>query len=181
MSAITKLYAQNIVPRERGRASWKQSRQSEHTSSILCPKIRELWCQAYIKKYRAYKNMYSNHKCSVASYLKRKLKQHPEIDVICNGQVISKKRTVTYLGVDLDQDLSGDHTSTKLIQQCNSRLKFLYHKSKFLNPHIRKQLCTALIPRRGDWTYRALGVCRGGFKIGTSLIILRQWNSGLVK
>ena len=48
------------------------------------------------------------------------------------------KEVVTYLGRQLDQDLSGKSMAQKIIHNANASLKFLYRKKMFLNQFCRK-------------------------------------------
>ena len=53
------------------------------------------------------------------------------------------KEVVTYLGGQLDQDLSGKSMAKKIIHKANASLKFLYRKKMFLNQYCRKTVCMA--------------------------------------
>ena len=55
------------------------------------------------------------------------------------------KEVVTYLGGQLDQDLSGKSMAQKIIHKANASLKFLYRKKMFLNQYCRKTVCMAMI------------------------------------
>ena len=66
----------------------------------------------------------------------RKLKQHKFQRISCNGIKVGGKEVVTYLGGQLDQDLSGKSMAQKIIHTANASLKFLYWKKTFLNQPI---------------------------------------------
>ena len=61
------------------------------------------------------------------------------------------KEIVTYLGGQLDQDLSGKSMAQKIIHKANASLKFLYRKKMFLNQYCRKTVCVAMIQSRIDY------------------------------
>ena len=57
----------------------------------------------------------------------------------------------TYLGGQLDQDLSGKSMAQKIINKANASLKFVYRKKMFLNQYRRKTVCMAMIQSRIDY------------------------------
>ena len=71
---------------------------------------------------------------------KRKIKQHNE---------------VKYLGCLFDSNLSGGAMAVKVLNKVNSRLRFLYRKQTFLNSHLRRLLCNALIQPHFDYACQA--------------------------
>ena len=71
----------------------------------------------------------------------------------CNGVEIEAKSSVKYLGVVLDQDMSGRTMGSNVVKKVNSVLKFFYRKNSFLNYTNRKLLCSALIQSRFDYGY----------------------------
>ena len=58
---------------------------------------------------------------------------------------------MTYLGCILDNYLSGESMASKVLSKINGRLKFLYRKQTFLNNHLRRLLCNALIQPHYDY------------------------------
>ena len=58
----------------------------------------------------------------------RKLKQQKFLRLSCNGTYVGGKEVVTYLGGQLDQDLSGKSMAQKIIHKANASLKFFYRK-----------------------------------------------------
>ena len=76
---------------------------------------------------------------------KSKLKNIENFEVHYNGQVIKGQKNVKYLGVLIDQELSGESMFSYTMSKVNSRLKFLYRYKNCLNQALRKQLCTALV------------------------------------
>lgn len=82
---------------------------------------------------------------------KQKLKVKHQLDISCGNTKLTSKSSVGYLGVDLDQSLSGDNICNSIVQKSNSRLKFLYRQASFLNLKTRKQLVSALIQCHFDY------------------------------
>lgn len=75
----------------------------------------------------------------------RKLNNIKKFDVTCNGETISPVKSVKYLGVTLDDSLSGESIANSIISKTGARIKFLYRQAHFLNLKSRKTLCSALI------------------------------------
>ena len=84
---------------------------------------------------------------------KYKLRKESKMNISCNNVPIEAKSNVKYLGVILDQDMSGETTGSKIVKKVNSGLKFLYRKSEFLNVKNRKLLCSAMLQSRFDYGY----------------------------
>ena len=72
---------------------------------------------------------------------KRRLKLAGTFSVLCNGKPIKSASTVKYLGVSLDQCLSGEPIANSIIKKTGDRLKFLYRQALFLNENSRKIVC----------------------------------------
>ena len=45
----------------------------------------------------------------------------------------------------LDETMSGETVALSVINKINNKLKFLYHKNRFLTPTLRRLLCNVLI------------------------------------
>ena len=76
---------------------------------------------------------------NIFTYIKYKdinIKQHPK---------------VTYLGWVLDETISGESMTSKVINKINSKLKFLYRKIRFLSAERRTMLFSALIQPHFDY------------------------------
>lgn len=71
---------------------------------------------------------------------------------MCNNEIIKGSQSVKYLGVTLDQFLSGDDIAFNIIKKGSARLKFFYRKSPFLDEKLCKTLCTALIQCHFDYS-----------------------------
>ena len=65
--------------------------------------------------------------------------------------VTSKSSKITYLGCELDESLSGEAMTLKVINKINSRLKFLYMKNRYLTPYLKWFLFNALIQPHFDY------------------------------
>ena len=83
---------------------------------------------------------------------KRKLKSVSEFKIKCNSHVIKSQTSIKYLGIDLDQNLSGETTANSIIKKINSRLRFMYRKANCLSVATRKTLSMALIQCHFDYS-----------------------------
>ena len=86
---------------------------------------------------------------------KRKLKRVNFFSVRCGDHNIASQEKVKYLGLTIDNILSGENMVNGIIQKVNSRLKFLYRQSKCLNAKTRKTLSSALIMYHFDYACSA--------------------------
>ena len=86
---------------------------------------------------------------------KRRLSTGVKCNVICNGNVIESKSNVTYLGVTLDQFLSGEIIASNILYKSSNKLKFLYRNAGKLNLETKKLLISALIQCHFDYTCSA--------------------------
>ena len=93
---------------------------------------------------------------------KRRLSTGFKLNVICNGNVIESKSNVTYLGVTLDQFLSGEIIASNILYKSSNKLKFLYRNAGKFNIETKNLLISALIQCHFDYTCSA-------------------WNNGLSK
>ena len=76
---------------------------------------------------------------------KRKLKRVETFSVSCDGKVVQRVTQVKYLGVMLDDCLSGSAHVGNVLKVCAGRLAFLYRHKTLLDFQCRKSLCVALI------------------------------------
>ena len=81
---------------------------------------------------------------------KRKLK-HQNLKIQCNGTSIESRTNVSYLGVTLDQALTGDTIVNKVITKCSNKIKFLYRNARQLDLKTKKLLVFALIQCHLDY------------------------------
>ena len=79
------------------------------------------------------------------------MKSESNLNISCRGTDIEPKEKVKYLGVTLEQCLSGESMVKSIIQKANARLKFLYRKQKYLNLHTKKRLVMSLIQCHFDY------------------------------
>ena len=82
---------------------------------------------------------------------KRKLRKAEEFYIECNGHKIKAQNSVKYLGLNLDNQLSGEAIVNNIVQKVNARLKFLYRQCSFLEEKLRKSVCSALIQCHLDY------------------------------
>ena len=54
------------------------------------------------------------------------------INIVCNGNIIESKSTVTYLGVTLIQSLSGDAIPSDVLSKPSNKLKILHRNARKL-------------------------------------------------
>ena len=83
---------------------------------------------------------------------KRKLKNINDFQVKCEDIIIKNVKSVKYLGLMLDDDLSGESIVYNILKKAGGRLKFLYRHSDILNANSRKTLCFALIQCYFDYS-----------------------------
>ena len=55
---------------------------------------------------------------------KKRIQQNNSIQVKCNGNDIESKQQVTYLGLTLDQSISGNTIADKVVLQCSNKVNF---------------------------------------------------------
>ena len=60
----------------------------------------------------------------------RKLKRVENFSLTCEGEPIKRVSTVKYLGVELDENMSGEAHGKKLVSKCVGRISFLYLDKK---------------------------------------------------
>ena len=82
----------------------------------------------------------------------RKLKKLNDFNVMCNNEPIKSTQSVKYLGITLDQCLSGESAANNVIAKAGARLRFLYRQAQFLDQKTRKTLVSALIQCHFDYS-----------------------------
>ena len=105
-----------------------------------------------------------------------RLKSLSVLSITCKGTVIEAKTTVKYLGVVLEQCLSGANMATFVIQKANAMLKFLYRKRNFFNLTTKKLLVMSLIQCHFDcacsfWYPRISKVLKNKLQVTQNKII----------
>ena len=84
---------------------------------------------------------------------KRKLRKVKDFHIVCNDHTIDSTTSVKYLGLNIDNILSGEIVVNSIISKVNARLKFLYRQSNCLSEKARKNLCSALILCHFDYSF----------------------------
>ena len=74
-----------------------------------------------------------------------RMKVGDDFKVQCFGKEIRRVSGVKYLGIYLDEKLSGNEQAMAVLKKISSRLAFLYRKAPFLNQRCRRLLCMSLI------------------------------------
>ena len=82
---------------------------------------------------------------------KRKLNEVNSFSVCSGDTKLSSSKTVQYLGVKLDEPLSGDEITRDIISKASAWLKFIYRQANCLNMASRKLLCSSLIMCHFDY------------------------------
>ena len=82
---------------------------------------------------------------------KRKLRKNSDFSIECNGHTIKAQHSVKYLGLNLDDQQTGEEIVNNIVQKVNGRLKFLYRQCNFLEEKLRKSICSALIQCHLDY------------------------------
>ena len=83
---------------------------------------------------------------SILSLPKTKKQENWNIEIKYGNINIKQCSKVTYLGCELDENLSGEAMTLEVINKINSRLRFLYRKNRCLSPYLKRLLlCNALI------------------------------------
>ena len=82
---------------------------------------------------------------------KRKRNRTGEFRVKCGESFINRVHSVKYLGVMLDDCLSGEEHVTMTISKISSRISFLYRNAHLLSQRCRQTFCSALIQPYFDY------------------------------
>ena len=79
---------------------------------------------------------------------RRKLQKASALKVKCSKNKIETKNTVTFLGITLDQTLTGYSIAEKLLNKSACKLKFLYRNTRQFDSKIKKtpHLSTHSVP-----------------------------------
>ena len=83
---------------------------------------------------------------------KHKVSRTRKMNVTCKGTNINNTDTVTYLGAIIDSCLTGEHMAERVLKKVNSRLKFLFRKSRYLTRKTKKLLYNSLIQCHYDYS-----------------------------
>ena len=82
--------------------------------------------------------------------------------MISNGTVVTCKSKVKYLGVTIDNDLSGETMAHSVIGKVSRELKVLYRNAKYIKFIERNILCSTLLQSHFDYGYNVWyrGLCK---------------------
>ena len=92
---------------------------------------------------------------SILFSTKNKKKKIGILEIKYGNINIKQYSKVTYLGCELDENLSGEAMALKVINKINSRLRFLYRKNRYLSPYLKRLLCNAIIQPHFDYACSA--------------------------
>ena len=76
---------------------------------------------------------------------RRKLQGAQDFRVLCDGREVKRVSSVRYLGVMLDENLSGKVQAMSVVKKVAARLSFLYRSARLFDLKSRRMLCMALI------------------------------------
>ena len=83
---------------------------------------------------------------------KSKLKKVKNYKIECQGHVIYATNCVKYLGVLLNQTLSGEEIVTSVMKKVHAKISFLYRQASFFDLKTKKMLCAALVLPHFDYS-----------------------------
>lgn len=86
---------------------------------------------------------------------KNKSKKIGHLNISYQDKEIKQYSKVANLGCILDETLSGESTTLKVLKTVNSRLRFPYRENRFLTPSLHRLLCNALIQPHFDYVCSA--------------------------
>ena len=76
---------------------------------------------------------------------RRKLQGAQDFRVWCDGREVKRVSSVRYLGVMLDENMSGKVQALSVVKKVASRLGFLYRSARLFDFRSRRMLCMALV------------------------------------
>ena len=103
---------------------------------------------------RLFENRLSLHLGKTQSILfgsKKRISKCGKLHVTFDGSAIGSESEVTYLGVILDQTLSGASTARTIITKSTNKVKFLYRNARSLDRKSKTMLTSALIQCHFDY------------------------------
>ena len=83
---------------------------------------------------------------------KRRAKNIRQLNIKYENINVKQHSEVTYLGCVLDETMSGEPVTLKIINKINGKLKFLYRENRFLSTELRRMICNGLIQPHFDYT-----------------------------
>ncbi|XP_076064536.1 uncharacterized protein LOC143038827 isoform X1 [Oratosquilla oratoria] len=88
---------------------------------------------------------------SIVFASKPNLRKRSDVQVRCGVHVLESKQEVTYLGIPLDQSLSGNAITDKIVSKCSHKVKFLYRKARNFDLETKKLLVSAFLQHHFDY------------------------------
>ncbi len=82
---------------------------------------------------------------------KCKIKSKGGFEVKCKNTTINSTTEVKYLGVKIDETLSGKDIIDTILKKCNGRIKFLYRQARCFPTALKKTLCQSLVQSHIDY------------------------------
>ena len=82
---------------------------------------------------------------------RNKLKKSSILNINYKSEKIVQKQKVKYLGITLDDNLSGKSMVHQVTTKINNKIRFLYRKQKFFNKDIRRMIMNAMIQPHYDY------------------------------
>ena len=82
---------------------------------------------------------------------RNKLKKSNILNITYKNKNIEQKQKVKYLGITLDDNLTGKSMVHQVLTKINSKIRFLYRKQKFFNKDIRRMIMNAIIQPHYDY------------------------------
>ena len=82
---------------------------------------------------------------------KHNVKKTASLKIVCAGNQIESTKSVSYLGVTLDQTLSGSDNVKKALSKIQNKIKFLYRNTKGFDTQTKKLIVSALVQCHFDY------------------------------
>ncbi len=82
---------------------------------------------------------------------KCKIKKKEGFEDKCKNTTINSATQVKYLGVKIDETLSGKGIIDTIVKKCNGRIKFLYRQARCFPTTLKKTLCQWLLDSHIDY------------------------------
>ena len=86
---------------------------------------------------------------------KKRLKKVSNLDIRYGTVHIKQYHTVTYLSCVIEENIPGKPMPLQVIKKINTRLRFLYRKSRFLSQPLHRLLCSKIIQPHFDYAFSA--------------------------
>jgi hypothetical protein len=117
------------------------SKNIEQINNILSSQLKSV--QDWLVKNKL--SLHLGKTQSIVFGSKQKLNVESRLKVECDGSVVRSECSVKYLGVSIDQDMSGYTMANSVIAKINKGLKMLYRKQEYFGFRDRKMLCSTYL------------------------------------